>query len=207
MKKLILPLALIALSACASENSDYRSYLQGRNLPMPTTESLPHCHAYGCQSVSMAALDKADWKAVQRAMKPKAKNAEKERKQIAQAISVFEKRIGQKTGTDVDKTGTFEEMGPYQLDCVDESTNTTIYLSAMEQKNLLKFHELRGPTTRTPFRTGRWPHQSAVIAEKKTGNLYAVDSWFHDNGYPAEIVPLADWKDGWNPAERHGSFE
>lgn len=207
MRTPALIIAVLTLSACASSNSDYRSYLQGRQLPMPTTESLPHCHAYGCQAVSTVALDAGDWKAVQRAMKPKAKTAEQERQRIARAISVFETRAGAKAGTDGDKTGTFTEMGRYQQDCVDESTNTTIYLSAMEQKGLLKFHSLRGPTTRTPFRTGRWPHQSAVIAENGTDTLFAVDSWFHDNGHPAEIVPLEQWKDGWNPDIRHGSFE
>ncbi len=37
--------------------------------------------------------------------------------------------------------------------------------------------------------------------EVGSGQSYAVDSWFHDNGVPAEIVPLPDWLSGWMPRE------
>ena len=46
-----------------------------------------------------------------------------------------------------------------------------------------------------------WPHTSAVIVETANGQAYAVDSWFHDNGQPAEVVPLEQWVAGWGPDE------
>jgi hypothetical protein len=87
-----------------------------------------------------------------------------------------------------------------QHDCVDESLNTTIYLTLLEQKGLLRHHNVEDPTVRLPIiHSGRWPHQTAVISEIETSKFYAVDSWFHDNGAKAEIVPLRKWKDGWKP--------
>jgi hypothetical protein len=44
-------------------------------------------------------------------------------------------------------------------------------------------------------------HWSAVIEEKRGGAVsqFVVDSWFVDNGQPAVILPLADWKKGAGP--------
>jgi hypothetical protein len=45
-------------------------------------------------------------------------------------------------------------------------------------------------------------HWSAVIEEKKTSGeaeRFVVDSWFVDNGQPAVILPLAEWKQGAGP--------
>jgi hypothetical protein len=71
---------------------------------------------------------------------------------------------------------------------------------ALKNHNFIHFHDVLSPTGRFPvFHGGRWPHQTAVIQEVDTKNSYAVDSWFHDNGHPPEIVPLKQWKKGWKP--------
>jgi hypothetical protein len=54
--------------------------------------------------------------------------------------------------------------------------------------------------TRNFFFTG-WPHSTAVIHEQISGNRYAVDSWFYDNGEPATIVPFDVWKSGYIPED------
>lgn len=125
---------------------------------------------------------------------------EAERERIKTAIGLFEQKVGAKTGTSVDIHGTFFKTGKYQLDCVDESTNTTVYLSLLQQKGLIRFHRVEGPSVRLPLiHAGRWPHQTAVITELNTSEFFAVDSWFHDNGAPAEIISLKEWKEGWKP--------
>lgn len=87
-----------------------------------------------------------------------------------------------------------------QHDCVDESLNTTIYLTLLERKGLLKFHSVGTPTVRLPLiHAGRWPHQTATMIDTQSQIPYAVDSWFHDNGFPAEIIALEKWKKGWKP--------
>ena len=44
-------------------------------------------------------------------------------------------------------------------------------------------------------------HWSAVIEEKQEDEprRFAVDSWFVDNGQPAVILPLEEWKKGAGP--------
>lgn len=112
----------------------------------------------------------------------------------------MEKIVGGLTGTEEDVRGTFRKTGRLQLDCVDESTNTTAYLIAFAERGYLKHHTVEGPSSRFLLH-GRpgWPHQTAVIKETETGQRYAIDSWFYDNGHPAVSVPLEEWSDGWTP--------
>jgi hypothetical protein len=36
-----------------------------------------------------------------------------------------------------------------------------------------------------------------MVHDKTSGERYAVDSWFYDNGSPATMVPFDVWKDGY----------
>lgn len=201
MKKTILALSLLALSGCANElHPDLHYYMKDKRLPAPTQESFPQCQGYGCPMYKMVELNKADWNKIEKAYGKKPKNAEEERQKISSAIGAFEDVVGKLTGTDVDAKGTFIRTGKGQLDCVDESTNTTIYMMLLKQKGLMPFHEIDQPQIRWPLISGRgWMHQTAVITEKETGKQYAVDSWFEDNGEPAWIVTLDAWRNGWHP--------
>ncbi|MBI2233552.1 MAG: hypothetical protein HYU57_00805 [Micavibrio aeruginosavorus] len=196
------------LSACAATPPDepyaYQKYLESKDLRMPAAESFDHCRGYGCAYRDNVALSDTEWGKIAHPFR-KATTAEAEREAISQAIAELEQIVGEKTGTSGDIAGTFGKVGTHQLDCVDESTNTTIYLAVMDKKGLIKHHSISGPTTRTPFTgmaQGRfWPHQTAVIFDNKTNAAYAVDSWFRDNGAPADVVPLHDWLYGWGPQE------
>jgi len=126
-------------------------------------------------------------------------DAEQERNLIAVAIGALEKIIGAKTGTSADLAGTFHSIQG-QLDCNDEAINSTTYMRLMRQNGLIKLHEIEDMRTRNFFFSG-WPHSTAVIHEIATGERYAVDSWFYDNGFPATIVPFALWKSGYIPKD------
>jgi len=130
-----------------------------------------------------------------------ASDAEQERSLIAQAIGIFEGIVGSKTSTATDLAGTFGNSEyPGQLDCNDEAINSTTYIRLMRQNGLLRFHDVDDMRTRNFFFTG-WPHSTAVIKELATGERYAVDSWFYDNGFPATIVPFNVWKSGYIPED------
>jgi hypothetical protein len=45
------------------------------------------------------------------------------------------------------------------------------------------------------------PHATAVITDTTTGDPWAVDSWYLDNGLPPYIVPYDLWKRGWSPPQ------
>ncbi|MCB1652157.1 MAG: hypothetical protein KDI46_08900 [Alphaproteobacteria bacterium] len=205
MKRLaFLTITLPLLSACAgTTDPNYQYYLQKKGLDTPIPQHFQHCHGYGCKHISVVNFTQNDWQEFEKLFSPPPPNAAAERKRIARAIALFEQKVGRITGTDEDIWGTFQKTGPYQLDCVDESTNTTIYLSLLEQEGLLRFHRIEAPTARVPIlHAGRWPHQTALISETDTSRFFVVDSWFHNNGELPEIVPLKDWKAGWKPEKK-----
>ena len=193
-------LVCLLLTACASAgNGSYMSYLQQKGLSPPVPDNIPHCRGYGCKYIDHAALTAADWAEISRAFAG-VTDAESERAALKPALALFEQKVGRLTGTEEDRGGTYVKLGARQHDCVDESVNTTVYLSLLEQKGLLRFHDIALPASRLPLLTGRLgPHQTAVVADRETGERYAVDTWFHDNGAPAEVAPMDEWFFGWRP--------
>lgn len=205
---LMLPLLLAACTAAPAPGDPhpYEDYLNHKELQLPNPDHFQHCSAYGCVTKQDVSLTKKEWARIAAAFKG-VKSAAAERKAISKAVGEMEKIVGTKTATETDVAGTFDQIGRGQLDCVDESTNTTITLAMMEDKKLLKYHRVSAPLARTLATTlGNgilWPHQTAVIYENDTGTAYAVDSWFRDNGFPADVVATSDWIYGWSPDDRH----
>lgn len=169
----------------------------------PSLKGFEFCHGGGCAYVNNVALTPEEWAKVVAMFRPMPTTAEEERNCIANAIGLLEKVVGAKTGTDNDRAGTFGNSSiPGQLDCNDESTNSTTYMKLMLRAGLIRFHEILDTKTRNFFFNG-WPHTTAVIREKQSdpalSKTYAVDSWFYDNGKPAVIIPLSVWQSGWKP--------
>jgi hypothetical protein len=162
------------------------------------------CFGGGCADSKVVGLSANEWQQVEKFFKPQAPSSlspETERKNIAQAIGLLERLVGEKTGTAKDRAGTFDNGDiPGQMDCNDEAINTTTYIRLMQQQGLIKLHASEDLRTRNFFFTG-WPHTTAVIHEVATGKRFAVDSWFYDNGAPATIVPFEDWKANYVPAD------
>jgi hypothetical protein len=164
------------------------------------------CRGYGCWRISKVHLSAEEWKLVQAPLTQKADTPEEERQHIAKAIAAMERVVGGKTGTDIDAGGaTVLGHGPYQMDCIDEAVNTSLYLKFFEREELLKWHEVGDPARRGHLIDGTWPHNTAVVSENETSDMYAIDSWFFANGEEPSIVPLQDWHDGWRPADFEGN--
>jgi hypothetical protein len=169
----------------------------------PTPQGFDVCHSGGCADISHVSLTDEEWQQVAAEFNPAPDNAEEERSRIANAIGLLERIIGDKIGTHHDFAGTFGAFStPGQMDCNDEASNSNTYIKLMLKAGLIRFHDLRDTKIRNFFFNG-WPHTTAAIAETGTGALYAVDSWFYDNGVPAVIIPLELWKTGWKPADFH----
>lgn len=203
MKYLVLLTALL-LAACADQlYPDLPAYMQAKNIRAVTMQDFPHCQNYGCATVKNVRLSHSDWQKIQNAFGAPAANAAEERQRIARTIGTFEQIVGPITNTQDDREGTFLETGDGQLDCVDESSNTMIYMMLLEDAGLVRFHTIEQPQVRYPILSGRgWMHQTAVLTETETGQQYAIDSWFEDNGRAAYIVPLTEWRNGWHPRPR-----
>ncbi|HIF17771.1 MAG TPA: hypothetical protein EYG50_10565 [Cycloclasticus sp.] len=187
---------LFALSGCASLKNEK---------PLEPIESFQVCYSYGCANVQTVTLNKEQWLLIQQAFSPKATNAKTERQQIAEAIAQMEQFVGIKTNTTNDLPGTFAALFhdlEDQMDCVDEATNTTVYLKQFRQRGFINFHKEGHRINRGFFFNG-WPHTSAMMKDTHTGELYAVDSWFHKNGIQPEIIPAKLWYSGWHPDKRN----
>ena len=112
---------------------------------------------------------------------------------------MLENLVGNKIGTSGDLAGTFGNSSyKGQLDCNDEAINSTTYMRLLKNDGLIQLHAIEDTRTRNFFFTG-WPHSTAVIREIATGERFAVDSWFYDNGHAATIVPFTKWKAGYKP--------
>ena len=172
----------------------------------PQLNAFEICQGGGCAQISKTSLTQLEWNAVTRIFNVQAKSAPEdkelaERQKIAQAIGMLEDLVGKKIGTSADLAGTFFNGSlTGQQDCNDEAINSTTYMRLLKANGFMPLHEIEDTRTRNFFFTG-WPHTTAVIREIKTGERYAVDSWFYDNGHAATIVTFKQWKANFQPED------
>ncbi|MFW6235885.1 MAG: hypothetical protein ACOC24_03785 [Desulfovibrionales bacterium] len=191
-------LAPALLLSCASLDSPPARFLGKYDLPDPLPAAFSVCTSVGCHSQTGVVLSREEWAAVDALFLPPSRTPEEERRQVAGAVGLMESLVGPKAGTDRDvaKNGWDEFQSP-QLDCVAEAANTTVYLTLLQTRGHLRHHRVAYPARRGFLIF--FPHNTAVLLEPQTGRAWAVDSWFHDNGHPPEIVLLTEWKAGFRP--------
>jgi len=158
------------------------------------------CYNYGCAVTDKINL-RANELSAARSLLLRATDAAGERVAISRVIGLFEIAAGQQTPTWADKGRNVNDDGvDGRMDCIDESANTTSYLRLLESKGWLKYHRVLEPVKRAPLLVN--DHWAARSAEKKTGQEFAADSWFFDNGQPAFVAPLDEWLAGAEPNEK-----
>ena len=160
--------------------------------PSPARFSV--CSEHECSRRDAVSLTDAQWQEIRALFTPAAVSAQEERAVLRRAIARMEDFVGALNGTSADLGGNFAGSGmARQMDCIDESSNTTTYLRLFQKNGLLRWHESQERTHRA-----RWVfdiHWTAVIRDTVTGQFYAVDSWYLDNGRPPYIQKLEDWRD------------
>lgn len=187
--------AFCLLCVCASVRADV--FVRDDINIDPEPGRFTVCHDNGCASLAHLGLTEEQWQAIRRLFEPSPQDAQTERERLRSAIALMEKFVGEAIGTWRDKGGTFNGGGG-QMDCIDESINTTLYLAMFRKHGLMRHHSVADRATRGWFLFG-WPHTSAVVSEAGNGKLWAVDSWFLDNGERPFILPLETWESGWEP--------
>lgn len=198
MKKI---LTLGMMMWCASSWADV--FVRDDIITDPAPSQMSVCHGNGCVNLEFLSLTAEQWQELRGIFHPLARDPGEERENLRRALALMERWVGAVTGTAMDKGGTFNG-GEGQMDCIDESINTTLYLTMFQKYGLMQKHRVEDRATRGWF-LGGWPHTTAVISETATlrgkvpGRLWAVDSWFLDNGEPPFILPLETWKSGWEP--------
>lgn len=180
------------LFACAGASGlETRRYQD----PSATPSDFIYCYGYGCSQKLRLGLHEIEWQQVKNIFKKKSKDAEEERQKIGKAIALVEKMTGDLAGTkdDVAKAPIIRESN-YELDCIDETVNTDQYLKFFEANDLLKFHAGGKPAFKGFFINGVYPHNTATIVEKDTGQVYVVDSYIFANGKEPVIRTYEDWR-------------
>lgn len=162
-------------------------------------ETVPICYGYGCIAQAQIRFSEAQLRDIGRQLSV-AVDAAEERKLLAVAVGELYGWAGQQSDIRNDRGGNYADgHAPGKMDCIDHSTSTTRLLKLLQARGSLRWHRVLEPEVRN------WAfvfpaHWSAVIEEKKDGGArFVVDSWFVDNGQPAVILPLAEWKEGAGP--------
>lgn len=203
MIKILGKLVFLIGAACAL-NSRADVFVREDIITDPDPAQFNICYNYGCASLAWVKLSDEQWQQLRAVFAQPAATPSEEREQIRTAIGLFETIVGAATATASDKGGTFPAMGQTgQMDCIDESINTTIYLRMLQKYALLRWHGVADRSTRWSLFS--WPHTTAVIKEHASRRLWAVDSWFLDNGKPPFVLPLEIWKGGWQPPQSNSA--
>ncbi len=152
------------------------------------------CSNFECSRRDAISLTDAQWREIREIFAPATASAQQERAALRRAIARMEDFVGALNGSSADLGGNEAGAGlPGQMDCIDESTNATTYLKLFREAGLLRRHEVQARAHRAKW--GFDIHWTAVIRDTAAGQLYAVDSWFLDNGQPPYIQKLEDWLD------------
>lgn len=161
--------------------------------PALATPSFIHCYDYGCKSTSEIRYDADQWQQIRQLFTERELSIDEEKQAIRQAIALMERFSGALAGTDIDVGGNYPGYDDFerQMDCIDESTNTFQYLSALDELGLLRWHRAGIKQRRIVWILTHW---TATITEAGSGRVYAVDSWYLDNGELPFLQPIADWR-------------
>lgn len=162
----------------------------------PTPDNYSICYGHSCAHFASISLNENQWNSIISLFKGISLPSQ-EREAIKQAIALFEQYSGKQAETSQDRAKNNMSGGTKgQLDCIDEATNTTVYLRLLANEHLLLFHQQASRTSRGGLIA---PHNTATITETESKQRYAIDSWFEENGERPYILPLNIWKQGWEP--------
>ncbi len=159
---------------------------------MASQAEFTQCSDFGCKTRIELDLSMQQWSAIHQIFASPANTALQEKFQIRQAIALMEQFTGEITGSYMDKAENYSGVDlPHQQDCIDESTNTFQYLFALQKRGWLKWHKVAGKHRRIVWFASHW---TALIEDLTDHQIYAVDSWYRDNGEPPYIQKLEDWE-------------
>lgn len=202
MRQVFQTLFVALLLACAADAALALSWFGRGHGRAPEMNRVNVCHGYTCRIVTPVALSQADLAKIAGDLRGDTGSAEAERQAISRAVQRFERLVGPRIGTAHDLPGMqFGQGSPDQMDCIDEATNTTSLLWILAAHGYLKHHKVLEPASRGFFLDGRYPHATAVLSVKGSGEKWAIDSWPRANGEPPVIQPLPVWRRSRSGAE------
>jgi hypothetical protein len=152
------------------------------------------CHGYSCYFKTRLEFRAGDLAQIDSMMRSGAASPEAERRALSRVVQFYEQRatavIGARDRPKGDMVSAHERG---QMDCVDESKNTTSLLQLIGSRGLFRYHRVLRRTSRGFLADGRYPHFTAVIADP-AGRKWVVDSWYEPGGGAPDIMLLDRWR-------------
>lgn len=165
------------------------------------SESVVVCYNYGCAAEGPVNFSGKQLTQLRRLLIA-ARNSEMERAALGRAIGQMYAWAAEQTPVGNDRAGNYADGGmPGQMDCIDHSNTTTRFLRLLDKRGWLRFHRAVDGIRRSGLFS---QHFSAAIEDLGDGvsvvrndprsRLWAVDSWYADNGKPPFIAPIEKWE-------------
>ena len=130
------------------------------------------CHGYGCRLRTSVRVEPRAWAEIANLFEPAPTSAADERSRVSKAIAMLEIKVGKAVGTSTDRYAAATFGGaPDQLDCIDETVNTTTYLRLLAGHGLMRRHVVGTAAERgsvSGFSYNDFITNTAVIVETKT---------------------------------------
>lgn len=187
-------LFMIAPVMAASQAA--QSWFSERGYVEPSGSRIIACHGYGCVRRLAISVDGGWLSRVGASLRAAQGSPYAERRALAEVIRSYTAYLATSLGGKPDVPGSPPQMSGVhgQMDCLDETANTTSLLLVLQEQGLLTHHIVEHPESRGFFFDGRYPHFTAVIAERRTGAEWAVDPWKKAPGQRPDILPLDRWR-------------
>jgi hypothetical protein len=187
---------LLMTSPVAAASLRPQSWFNQQGYVTPAGNRIIACHGYGCSRRLTISVEGAWLGRARLALKGGQGSPEAERRALGDVIKAYTAYLAASFGGKPDHPGSPAQMSGVngQMDCLDETANTTSLLLVLQDQGLLTHHVVEHPESRGFFFDGRYPHFTAVIAEKRTGTAWAVDPWEKAPGQRPEILPLSQWR-------------
>jgi len=183
-------IALLFVSSAANAGSMSRQRTMG--ITPGDATSMTICSGYSCARRPRLKFSRKQLSYIDRKF-AKIKSPEIERIRITKLIAWHEKLAQRQLNVPKDNAkSTGFDIGPGQMDCIDESTNTLSFIQLLTARGLLKYHKINGYRDRGFVLDFRMPHTTAVLRDK-AGKDWAFDSWYKAGGEPPVVIPLKVW--------------
>lgn len=190
---LLIP-ALYPRAAAAGQEP--QSWFLEQGYVPPANDRIVACHGYGCARRTALAVEPSLIHRAGTILKSGRPTPEMERRALGEVVKLYTSYLAIQIGSAPDRPKSPPSLSGQtgQMDCVDEAANTTSLLLVLQDHGLLVHHRVERPQSRGIFIDGRYPHTTAIIAEKGSRREWAVDPWAKAPGERPDILPLAQWR-------------
>ena len=184
----------VAPSPVAAQSA--KAWFKQQDYVLPSANRIVACHGYGCTRRLAVLVDGAWLEQAGAALEAGRGSPAAERRALREVVGRYTAYLSRSIGGRPDAPRSPPQLAGLrgQMDCLDETANTTSLLLVLEENGLLVHHRVHDPESRGFFLDGRYPHFTATVAEKKSGMRWAVDPWSKAPGQRPDILPLAQWR-------------